>query len=164
MASAAVALPGTARRLFALEAEPAAWRTFEVTTSVQVLNPRGATRIWLPAALTTATPFQKTIDNDFKAEGGTAKMMERGDGADRLGIIAAEFPAGVKPMLTATSRVATRDYTVDLGSGGYSGAGFSAANRSIAGGAPKADRQELELFLQPTKMLPTDGIVKTKST
>jgi hypothetical protein len=32
---------------------------------------------------------------------------------DALGIIAAEFPAGVKPILTVTSRIATKDCAVD---------------------------------------------------
>jgi len=37
------------------------WRTFEVTTRVEVLKPSGPTRIWLPTALINTTPFQKTI-------------------------------------------------------------------------------------------------------
>src|SRR5260370_6256604 len=64
---------------------------------------------------------------------------------DGLGIIAGEFPAGVKPLLTRTSRIATRDYAVDL----------SASKRE-----PKADSAQLRHFLRPTKLLPIDGIVK----
>ncbi len=75
--------------------------------------------------------------------GGTAEIVE--SKADALGIIAAEFPAGVKPVLTVTSRVATKNYAVDL---------------STAGHPPKADRAELDYFLRPTKLLPTDGIVR----
>src|ERR1700720_3850192 len=123
------------------------WRTFEVTTSVQVLKTSGMTRIWLPAALVNPTPFQKTLANEFKAEGGTAKMVE--SSADTLGIIAAEFPAGVHPILTVTSRIATKNYAVDL---------------SAPGNAPKEDQAGLEHFLRPTKLLPTDGIVKTTAT
>jgi transglutaminase-like putative cysteine protease len=102
-----------------------------------------ATRVWLPMALIIETPFQKTLSNSFTADGGTAGIVE--DRADGLGILAAEFPAGVKPLLTLTSRVATKNYAVDL---------------SVPGKAPKADRAELEHFLRPTKLLPTDGIVK----
>ncbi len=144
--SAALAFPKT-RHLLAYGAAPDAWRTFEVTASVQVLKPSGMTRIWLPAALVNPTPFQKTLANDFKAEDGTAKMVE--SGADSLGIIAAEFPAGVKPILTVTSRIATKNYAVDL---------------SAAGKAPKEDHAELEHFLRPTKLLPIDGIVRTTAT
>jgi hypothetical protein len=103
--------------------------------------------VWLPAALISKTPFQKTLSNGFSADGGTAGIVEfRANG---LGIIAAEFPAGVKPVLTLTSRVATKNYAVDL---------------SMPGKAPKADCAELEHFLRPTRLLPTDGIVKATAT
>jgi len=119
------------------------WRTFEVTTRVEVLKPAGATRIWLPAALVGETPFQKTLANTFDVEGGTANMIE--SKADSLGIVTAEVPAGAKPVLTLTSRVATRNCAVD----------FSAPNT-----APKESSANLKYFLRPTKLLPTDGIVK----
>jgi transglutaminase-like putative cysteine protease len=145
-ASASIAFlkPG---RLFAESAAADGWRTFEVTTRVQVLKASGTTRIWIPAALASPTPFQKTLANEFNAEGGTAKMVE--SKADALGIIAAEFPAGVKPMLTVTSRIATKNCAVDL---------------SAPGKASKADRAEMEHFLRPTKLMPTDGVVKTTAT
>ena len=144
---AGVSVPWT-ERLLAADAAAASWRTFEVTTRVEVLKPASATRIWVPAALTSETPFQKTLSNTFNASGGTARLVHGTvDGrTDGLGIIAAEFPAGVKPVLTLTSRVATRNYAVDL---------------SVPGKAPKADRAELEHFRRPTRLLPTDGIVKT---
>ena len=133
-----------AGRLFAERATSDTWRTFELTTRAQILKPSGVTRVWLPAALTVNTPFQKTLSNKFNAEGGTAEIVETS--ADGLGIITATFPAGVKPVLTLTSRVATRDYTVDL---------------KATGSASKADRSELEHFLRSTKLIPTDGIVKS---
>lgn len=113
------------------------WRTFEVTTRVEVLKPSGVTRIWVPMALNGATPFQKTLANTFSCDGGRARTFHSG-------IIAAEFPEGVKPVLTVTSRVATRDWAVDF-----------AGERRM----PK-----MSAFLQPTKMIPTDGIVKEKAT
>jgi transglutaminase-like putative cysteine protease len=140
--STSLALPKTG----CLGAEGAAsgpWRTFEVKTRVEILKPAGPTRVWVPAALISKTPFQTTLSNRFSAEGGTARIVE--GKVDGLGIIAAEFPAGVKPVLTLTSRVATKNYAVNL---------------SAPGNAPKADRAELEHFLRPTKLLPTGGIVK----
>ena len=119
------------------------WRTFEVTTRVEVLKPSGTTRVWLPAALIGDTPYQKTLANTFQCEGGTAKSFE--SRTDSLGIIAAEFPAGVRPALTVTRRVATRDWAVDL---------------SARGLAQKTDAAELKHYLRATRLLPTDGIVK----
>src|SRR5437588_2373234 len=66
------------------------WRTFDVTTRVEVLKPSGVTRVWLPAALIRDAPFQKISSNKFTAEGGTAKMVEIKEEA--LGIVAATFP------------------------------------------------------------------------
>ena len=130
--------------LFAERSTGDNWRTFEVTTRAEILKPSGATRVWLPAALTVNTPFQKTLSNKFSAEGGTADMA--GNNRDGLGIISATFPAGVKPVLTLTSRIATMNYAVDL---------------SAPGRPSKADRAELEYFLRSTKLIPTDGIVKS---
>jgi transglutaminase-like putative cysteine protease len=143
--SASLALPKTSR-LFALGETPGGWRTFEVTTRVEVLKPSGTTLVWLPAALIRETPYQKTLANEFRAEGGMAEIVERKK--DALGIVAARFPADVKPVLTLTSRISTRNNSVDL---------------SAPGRAPKADRAELENFLQPTKLIPTDGLVKTQA-
>ena len=120
------------------------WRTFEVTTRVEILNPSGPVRIWVPTAVLAQTPFQKTLANEIKAEGGVVNRVDSKE--DGLGIIAVEFGAGVRPVLTATSRVATRDYKVEL---------------SQAGQAPGEAHAELQHFLRPTKLLPTDGIVKS---
>src|ERR1700730_10608714 len=144
--SAAMAFQKAGRMLVQGTA-PKAWRTFDVTTSVRVLRLSGTTRIWIPAALVDPAPFKKTVANDFKAEGGTAKLIE--SSADSLGIIAAEFPGGVMPVLTVTSRITTKNFAVDL---------------SRPGNAQKNDPAELKHFLRPTKLMPTDGIVKATAT
>jgi transglutaminase-like putative cysteine protease len=142
VASASLALPGTAH-LLAESAMPSRWRMFEVTTRVEVVTSSGATRVWLPMALASETSYQRTLASRFHAEGGTAKMVE--SKTDALGIVAGEFPAGVKPVLTLASRIATRSRTVDL---------------AALGKSPSADLAELRYCLRPTKLLPTDGIVK----
>ncbi len=144
--SAGFVLP-KARLLRARPAPSERWRTFAVETRVEILRPSGTTRVWLPAALLSKTPFQRTLSNEFHADGGTARILKAS--ADGLGMVAAEFPAGVKPVVTLTSRVATRNYAVDL---------------STPGNAPKAQSAELQHFLRPTKLLPTSGIVKAAAT
>ena len=133
--------------LIAQAAPSEGWRTFEVQTRVEVMKPSGTTRVWLPAALPSKALFQRTLSNKFSAAGGSARIVEAN--ADGLGMIAAEFPAGVKPELTLRSRVATKNYVVDL---------------STSGRAGKVNRAELEHFLRPTKLLPTDGIVRAAAT
>ncbi len=137
--SAGLAFP----KVQGLLAEDAVWRIFEVVTRVEILKSAEVTRVWLPAALITATSFQTTLGNEFHVEGGVARLVE--GTADALGVVAAEFPAGIRPLLTLTSRVATKNYTIDF---------------STAGSAPKARPAELEYFRRSTKWLPTDGIVK----
>ena len=140
--SASIALPKTAG-VFAETAAPSNWRTFELTTRVEVLTSSGTTRVWLPVALIGKTPYQRTLANNFHAEGGTAKMIQ--NRADALGIVAAQFPPSVKPVVTLTSRIATKDYAVNL---------------SAPARAQKANPAELRYCLRSTKLLPTDGIVK----
>jgi hypothetical protein len=46
-------------------------------------------RVWLPAALIVETPFQRTLSNQFSAEGGMARLVEGNTGG--LEIIARSF-------------------------------------------------------------------------
>ena len=128
-------------------AEDSRWRTFEVTTQIEVLKPSGATHIWVPEPLLSGTPYQRRLSNTFQCEGSARQTIV--SKADALGVIVAEFPSGKKPLLTVASRIQTRDWSVDL---------------STPGHAPKATAAELSHFLRPTKLLPTDGIVKETAT
>lgn len=123
------------------------WRTFEVITRVEVPRSAGQTRVWLPAALTIDTPYQKTQRNVFDARGGTARIVEHP--SDALGIVVAEFPADATPVLTLTSLVTTQNYAIDLARRGRS---------------PAANTASLQPFLRATKLLPTNGIVRETAT
>jgi transglutaminase-like putative cysteine protease len=115
-----------------------------VTTSVEVLKPRGATRVWLPVPLTADTDYQKGLGNTWAAEGGAVRYTQ--DPRYRAGIVAAEFPeTAQKPTLRLVSRFATRDRAVDL---------------SVKGSGAKEDPAVLRLNLAATELLPTDGIVR----
>lgn len=137
----------SAKELLQSNSDAAGWRVYEVTTKVEVLKPSGKTRIWVPTPLVTNTNFQKTVSNKWHSEGG--KISKSEDKPEGLGIITAEFPTGVSPQLTLTSVVATRDWSVNL---------------TAPGSAQKATSEDLARFLQPTKYIPTDGIVKKKAT
>jgi transglutaminase-like putative cysteine protease len=124
----------------------ARWRTFEVTTRVEVLQPAGVTRVWLPTPLIVDTPYQKALGNVFVADnGGQASIHD--DASMATGMVAAEWPDGAKPVMTLTSRVAAKDYATDV----------TAPPRKDAA----ADRASLATYRQATKLLPIDGIVKT---
>jgi transglutaminase-like putative cysteine protease len=139
--SALAALPATAPR--ARAADTGGWRSFEVTTRVEVLKPAGATRVWLPTPLTAGASYQRSLGNTWTAEGGTVVL--RSDPKYGAGILAAEWPAGRTPPLTLTSRFATRDIALDL---------------ARPGEAPPERPELLRTFLEATELLPTGGIVK----
>jgi hypothetical protein len=122
---------------------PGEWRAFEVVTKVELLNPKGISHIWVPAALVHDTPYQRTLSNHFTANGGTARLMKDKQGA--LGIVSAMYAINTKPVLTLTSRIPLKNYTVDLLS---------------PTPASRVSRAELDYFLQPSKYVPTDGIVR----
>lgn len=153
-AAAGVALPGTipsalAEGTAAPAATPAAapgWKLYEVTTRVELAKPAGVSRVWLPTPLTQDTSFHRSLGNAWRADGGTtAQWIDPNYGA---GVVWAEFPAGVRPVIELTSRFATRDIAVDL---------------SKPGTAPAESAATLARYTAPTDLLPTDGSVKAMS-
>ena len=134
------------RALFAQASESEQWLVFEITTRVDVRQPNGATRVWLPTPLAVA-PYQKTMGDTYHAGGGSAVMIETN--ANEPDILGASWDAGVEPVLTLTSRVATREH---------------AANLTTPTVVPPPDMSGFARFLRPTKLIPTDGIVKRTAT
>jgi transglutaminase-like putative cysteine protease len=131
------------RRFSAQPADPPSWRTFEITTRVEILEPIGRTRVWLPTPL-VETPYQRTLGDTYRADNGFVEMVERpGESLDQL---VAEWKPGIAPILTMTSRVSTRDHAVDL---------------TKPNVPPPPDLSAFTPFLRPTRFIRTDGIVKT---
>ena len=135
----------TAIPQLALGLSDSPWRVFEVTTRVNVLDAEGATRVWLPATLTRDTDYIKNLGSVWNIEGGSITYIE--EPKYGAAILAAGFPASAQnPAVQVTSRFATRERVVDLLS----------APRT----APREDPAALKLALQPSELIPTDGIVR----
>jgi transglutaminase-like putative cysteine protease len=140
-ASAALAVKNVPA--IAVGPDEAPWRTFEVTTRIEVLKPAGRTRVWVPVPLTIPTAYQEPLGNTFDAFGGSARAIdERSRG---FAMIAAEWPAGTPPRLTVTSRARTQNIAVDV-------------SRSAA--SHTAPSPEVARFLAPSALIPSDGIVR----
>ncbi|MEP7042241.1 MAG: transglutaminase-like domain-containing protein [Dokdonella sp.] len=126
------------------------WRTFEIVTQVDIADPAGATHLWLPLPMRQATAYQHTLNTRWDAPGAAyAKLVTLpGYGVELLGVdwSGAQAVAGV----TVTSQVQTRDRRVSLDAG-----------MPKRGGEPA---QALHEFLRPTRLLPTDGVVKSTAT
>lgn len=120
------------------------WRTFEVTTRVEILFPEGASRVWLPVP-SVNSDWQKTVDNAWSGNAEVMKLLH--DGKWGAGIFYAEWPNARKdPVVELYSRFSTRDRAVD----------FSAPPVSVARLAP----EDRALYTAPTEHIPLDGIVK----
>src|SRR5688500_2074811 len=119
------------------------WRSYEVTTRVEILKPQGISRVWLPLPAVDGTDWQKVIGNSWSGNAATAQVLN--DGKYGVGMLYAEWPAGVQPVIELTSRFATRDHAVDLSKPRQDAERLSAAERKF--------------FTAPTELIPTDGIV-----
>ena len=138
-AAAAASLPW--RNALAVEG----WRTFEVTTRVELSLPEGESRVWLPLPLGGETDWQRSLDSSWK--GNASRVEIARDGKYGVTMLHAEWPAReASPVIELTSRFATRDRAVDPG--------------KPVPGAERLSASEHAFFTAPTELIPTDGIVR----
>jgi transglutaminase-like putative cysteine protease len=147
--SAGLALGGMPRLTRLASAnDPTKWRTFEVITRVEMTDPVGAVRVWLPVPLTTNADYFKREPDAWTGNFKTVRSVQY----DKYGtgMVYAEWPAGEKaPVLELKSRFMTRDRQVDLS---------KKPDSSI-----KEDKAVLDYFRKPSKLIRTDGIVASTS-
>jgi transglutaminase-like putative cysteine protease len=121
---------------------PGGWRTFEIMTRVEILNPQGAPRAWIPLP-SIESDYQKVLGNSWAGNASVRKATDPKYGA---GMVVAEWGAGeTAPVVEVTSRFATRNRAVD----------FSKRDPSI-----KLDAATAKFMTAATELLPTDGIVR----
>jgi transglutaminase-like putative cysteine protease len=121
------------------------WRTFEITTTVQVAEPVGRTLLWLPVPSDHRTDYQRALDTQWTAPGASSAGLVTAPGYD-VTLLRVEWldPKAVQPV-TLTSRVATRDRAVDL-------------EKPTLPRDAEEKRATLRIYLHPTALLQTDGI------
>jgi transglutaminase-like putative cysteine protease len=123
----------------------APWRTFEVTTRLDIHRPSGVSRAWIPLPLAGETDWHRDRGDAWSGNASRAEVLrEPKYGVEMLYV---EWPAGeTAPHLEVTSRFSTRDRAVDVSGAASPGARLSAA--------------EAAFFTAPTELIPTDGIVR----
>jgi transglutaminase-like putative cysteine protease len=137
----ATGLPTTAR--VAVAGADAKWRTFEVVTRVELSTPAGVTRVWIPVPLMSDTNYFRRLGDSLKGNATTARVAR--DEKYDAGLVYAEWPATEKaPAIEVTSRFTTRDRFVDI---------------TKPGTVASEDPAVLRKYLEPTALIPTDGIV-----
>ncbi len=121
--------------------QPGHWRTFEVTTRVDIASPQGATRVWLPLP-SVNSDWQKSLESSYASNGKTVLTADQHDGARMLYV---EFAASeARPFVELTSRVQTQNRAVNW-----------SQQRTVA-----QDAATLAYWTRPTGLLPTGGIVR----
>jgi len=145
-----LAAAGLVRPLTAMAAEPsseAKWRTFEVRSRVDIINPSGVSRAWVPMPLAPDTDYQKSLAQSWT--GNAAVMRVYRDDKYGSAIFYAEWPAGESaPAVEVITRFATRDRAVNL---------------SVPGNPVPEDKAVLQKYLAGTKFIPIDGIVRKQA-
>ena len=115
------------------------WKTFDVTTRVNLLKPHGKTRLWVPIPGLT-TGWQKTVANSHSSNGNTRVHRDTLEGTL---MIFSEFDASVdNPYIEITSRVMTQNRSLEQ-------------TEALKPEHPNA----LKHFVRATRLIPTDGIV-----
>jgi transglutaminase-like putative cysteine protease len=148
-ASAGLALAGMPRFAgWAYADDPTKWRTFEVTTIIEVKDAVGGVRAWVPVPLTTNTDYFKREPDTWTGNFKSARAVQY----DKYGtgIVFAEWaPSEKAPQLEVKSKFMTRDRAIDVN-------GKPAA-------AAKENAAVLNYFRQPSKLIRTDGVVASTS-
>ena len=137
----ALAAPAWGLAVGNTRAEAAQWRSFLVTTKIELARASGPARAWVPLPLAPDTDYQKLIDNSWRGNAVNVQLVKEA----RYGaaMLYAEWQDSEQtPMLEVDSRFSTRDRVEQ--------------HRS----APAvASKEEIALYLKPTKLIPTDGLV-----
>lgn len=118
------------------------WRTFELTTRVDLTLSQGATRVWLPIP-SVNTEWQRSLESSYTTNGAASRVADRVDGAQ---ILQVDFAAdAAKPSIELVNRVQTRDRSTDW---------------QQRAAPAREDAATLAYWTRPTVLIPTDGIVR----
>jgi len=124
------------------EPKPDGWRSFEVTTTVQLRGGKEPAVVWLPIAA-LETPWQRTLGSSWS--GNASEMRQVSDGDTGARILIARFDAAVaEPTVVLVDRVQTQSRAVDW--------------KARAEAAP--DAADLRRWTAPSELITTDGIVR----
>jgi transglutaminase-like putative cysteine protease len=110
-----------------------------------VAEPVRVTRVWIPLPLSVQSDYHKPLGNSWTGNTAVAKLFR--DPKYGAEFLYAEWPAGQQaPVVEVLSKFSTRDRNVDV---------TAAPPATIA----KESGAALKKYLEPTKLIPTDGLV-----
>lgn len=118
---------------------PALWRTFEISTSLQLKPARGRQRLWLPLPLNQDTLYQRNLGLSWQGNFELGSLRRLPDG--ELEAFYCEWKEGVTPKLELSTTVTTADRHFDV------------SRRTL----PPEREDILRRNLQASRLLPNDG-------
>jgi transglutaminase-like putative cysteine protease len=88
------------------------WRTYDLTTRIEIRKTSGPTRLWLPLAMFNDTSWQRALSHNWQGNFERAGIYR--DPAAEMEVFTAEWQDGVTPTLELISQVETQDRTFDV--------------------------------------------------
>ena len=141
LASACQTAPTAQPQARAFTPTPGTWRTYEVTTRIEVVNAGPVTQAWIPVPVVDTT-WQKSLDSTWTGNAKTAALVaEPAYGAK---MVHATWEGQSSPVLEVVSRFQAQDRRYDW---------------SVPPSA-SAPTETLLPYLKATDLMPTDGIVR----
>lgn len=142
--AAALMLPALARAGLRFDPQPGAWRTFSITTRVDIPKPNRAAQLWVPLPSLHEDEWMVPSGDQWSGNAASAEIVT--DQKHGAKLLHAKFSADqTSAVLEIESRIKTQ-------------------SRSAPSGAPAPVRTlsdaERQLYLEATELMPTDGIVK----
>ena len=122
----------------------APWRTFEVVTDVEIWPQDVPAKLWLPMPQYRDTDYQRTLDIRW-SDNAVSTGLYRDPVFGAPAFYATWDDKNGAPKLQVTTLIKTRNRSIDLAK--------PAPMQAVS-------REEIDLYLQPTAHIPTDGIVR----
>jgi len=146
VASVAIGAPGGASAQTVFAPRPGEWRSFAVTSRIEIARPNGRTQAWVPLPSINESDWFRSLGSEWTGNGASTVLQEPTYGAQMLQVAWADGTDSC--IVEVTSRIATRDRAVDLAKPGTP--------------SPLSTAQR-ELYTRGTDFIPVDGIVKETS-
>lgn len=145
--SAGIALTGIPRLESSEETNSdAQWRTFEITTTVEIIDPAGAVRLWLPVPLRQNTDYFEHVHHSWTGNFKNAKSIKYDSFG--TGILLAEWADDQKaPRFDYICKFKTRNRQIDFA---------KTVKRN-------EDPDTLKRYRKSSHLIKTDGIVAETS-
>ncbi|MGZ5828295.1 MAG: transglutaminase-like domain-containing protein [Xanthobacteraceae bacterium] len=139
-------LPHTANAQMAFAPQPGAWRQFQITTRLDVVNNGGGAQAWIPVPSVNEKDWFTSAGSEWSSNGKATLYRDLKYGAEMVHV---EWTSGEKaPVVEIISKISTRDRAIDLSKPGTP--------------APLTDADR-KINLDGTELIPIDGIVKETS-